>query len=77
MDFAEILNEPRQDCVMPHLALKSIYWAIDGSATRHDGCVNSRRNRKRITEAFVWAKTVSGIAQTVYRGFKPEPTALS
>ncbi len=55
---------------MPHLALKSIYWAIDGSATRRDGYAISRGNRKRITEAFGWAKTVGGMAQTVYRGFK-------
>ena len=28
------------------------------------------RHRKRIEEAFGWAKTVGGMAQTVYRGLE-------
>jgi hypothetical protein len=30
----------------------------------------SIKHRKRIEEAFGWAKTVGGMAQTVYRGVK-------
>ena len=44
------------------------YSAINGRTTRHEGYALSIRNRKRIKEAFGWAKTVGGMAQTVYRG---------
>ena len=52
----------------PHVAQKVRYSAIDGRTTRHKGCDLSIRHRKRIEEAFGWAKTVGGMAQTVYRG---------
>ncbi|WP_353351881.1 transposase, partial [Aquicoccus sp. SU-CL01552] len=35
---------------------------------RHKGYVLSLKRRKQIEEAFVWAKTVGGMAQTMYRG---------
>lgn len=41
---------------------------MEGIATRHEGYALSIKHRKRIEEAFGWAKTVSGMAQTVYRG---------
>jgi hypothetical protein len=62
---------------MPHLALKSIYWAVDGSATRRDGYAISRRNRKRITDAFGWAKTVGGMAQPSIAASNGRAHALS
>ena len=42
---------------------------MDGRTTRHQGYALSIKHRKkRIEEAFGWAKTVGGMAQTVYRG---------
>jgi transposase len=67
-DAAEFVADLRQACVTPHVARRSRYSAIDGRTTRHDGYAKSQRNRKRIEEAFGWAKTVGGMAQTVYRG---------
>ena len=53
---------------MPHVAQKVRCSAIDGRTTRHKNYALSIRNRKGIEEAFGWAKTVCGMAQTVYRG---------
>jgi transposase len=69
-DAAEFVADLRQACVTPHVAQKSRYSAIDGCTTRHEGYALSIRNRKRIEEAFGWAKTVGGMAQTVYRGLE-------
>ena len=69
-DAAEFVADLRQACVTPHVAQKSRYSAIDGRTTRHDSYAKSQRNRKRIEEAFGWAKTIGGIAQTVYRGLE-------
>lgn len=52
----------------PHVAQKSRYSAIDGRTTRSDGYAMSIKHRKRIEEAFGWAKTVGGMTQTIYRG---------
>jgi len=45
---------------------------IDGkenqAGTRHEGYGLSQKHRKRIEEPFGWAKTVGGMAQTMYRG---------
>lgn len=60
----------REACVTPHVAQRSRYSAIDGRTTRHNGYAKSQRHRKRIEEAFGWAKTVGGMAQTVYRGLE-------
>ena len=69
-DAAEFVADLRQACVTPHVAQKSRYSAIDGRTTRHNGYAKSQRNRKRIEEAFGWAKTVGGMTQTVYRGIE-------
>lgn len=69
-DTAEFVTDLRQACVTPHVAQKSRYSAIDGRTTRHEGYVLSIKHRKRIEEAFGWAKTVGGMAQTVYRGLE-------
>ena len=42
----------------------------DGRTTRHPGYALSRIHRKKIEERFGWAKTVGGMAQTVYRGLE-------
>jgi len=67
-DAAEFVADLRRACVTPHIAQKSRYSAIDGRTTRHEGYALSIKHRKRIEEAFGWAKTVGGMAQTVYRG---------
>ena len=67
-DAAEFVVDLRQACVTPHVAQKSRYSAIDGRTTRHEGYALSIKHRKRIEEAFGWAKTSGGMAQTVYRG---------
>mgnify|MGYP001328514146 FL=1 len=69
-DAAEFVADLRQACVTPHVAQKTRYSAIDGRTTRHEGYALSIRNRKRIEESFGWAKTVGGMAQTVYRGLE-------
>ena len=67
-DAAEFVADLRQACVTPHVAQKSRYSAIDGRTTRHKGYDLSLKHRKRIEEAFGWAKTMGGMVQTVYRG---------
>jgi transposase len=67
-DAAEFVADLRQACVTPHVAQKSRYSAIDGRTTRHAGYAQSQKHRKKIEEPFGWAKTVGGMAQTMYRG---------
>jgi hypothetical protein len=42
--------------------------AIDGRTTRHPGYAISQRIRKRVEEAFGWAKTVAGLRKMRHRG---------
>ncbi|WP_375573869.1 IS5 family transposase [Seohaeicola saemankumensis] len=67
-DAAGFVSDLRQACVTPHVAQKSRYSAIDGRTTRHEGYALSQKHRKKIEEPFGWAKTVGGMAQTMYRG---------
>ena len=67
-DAGGFVRDLRQACVTPHVAQKSRYSAIDGRTTRHEGYGQSQKHRKKIEEAFGWAKTVGGMAQTMYRG---------
>lgn len=67
-DSADFVADLRRACVTPHVARKARHSAIDGRTTRHDGYALSQRRRKKIEEPFGWAKTVGGMAQTVYRG---------
>lgn len=69
-DAAQFVADLRKACVTPHVAQKSRYSGIDGRTTRHEGYALSIKHRKRIEEAFGWAKTVGGMAQTVYRGLE-------
>ena len=69
-DTADFVAEMRRACVTPHVAQKARHSAIDGRTTRHEGYALSIKHRKRIEEAFDWAKTVGGMAQTVYRGIE-------
>ncbi len=67
-DAGGFVCDLRQACVTPHVAQKSRHSAIDGRTTRHKGYGQSQKHRKKIEEAFGWAKTVGGMAQTMYRG---------
>lgn len=67
-DSADFVADLRQACVTPHVAQKARHSAIDGRTTRHEGYALSQKRRKKIEEPFGWAKTVGGMAQTVYRG---------
>ena len=67
-DTAGFVTDLRQACVTPHVAQKSRHSAIDGRTTRHEGYAQSIKHRKRTEEAFGWAKTIGGMAQTVYPG---------
>lgn len=69
-DAAEFAANLRQACVTPHVAQKSRYSAIDARTTRQKEYALSIKHRKRIEKAFGWAKTVGGMAQTVYRGLE-------
>ena len=75
-DSADFVAELRKACVTPHVAQRARHSAIDGRTTRHEGYALSQKRRKRIEEPFGWAKTVGGMAQTVYRGVervRPRP----
>ncbi len=67
-DSADFVRDLRRACVTPHVARKARHSAIDGRTTRHAGYALSQKHRKRIEEPFGWAKTIGGMAQTVYRG---------
>jgi len=69
-DSADFVAELRQMVVTPHVAQKSRHSAIDGRTTRHPGYAKSQRCRKKIEEPFGRAKTVGGMARTMYRGIK-------
>ena len=66
-DSAGFVADLRQAHVSPHVGRKTRNSAIDGRTTRHLGYALSQKQRKKIKEPFGWAKTVGGIAQTVYR----------
>jgi transposase len=67
-DSAGFVRDLRRACVTPHVARKARHSSIDGRTTRHEGYALSQKHRKRIEEPFGWAKTVGGMAQTIYRG---------
>lgn len=67
---ADFVAELRQMVVTPHVARKSRLSAIDGQTTRHPGYAKSQLCRTKIEEPFGWAKTIGGMAQTMYRGIE-------
>lgn len=75
-DAASFVGELRRMAVTPHIARNDAVTktgkrrrsAVDGRTTRHEGYAVSQRIRKRIEEAFGWAKTVAGLAKTKLRG---------
>jgi transposase len=69
-DARDFVAELREINVTPHLAQNTSgrRSAIDGRTTRHAGYDVSQRIRKRIEEAFGWAKTVAGLRKARHRG---------
>ena len=69
-DTSDFVAELREINVTPHLAQNTSgrRSAIDGRSTRHTGYGISQRIRKRIEEAFGWAKTVAGLRKARHRG---------
>ena len=60
-DVQDFVNELRSINVAPHVAAKARRSAIDGRTTRHAGYRISQVIRKRIEEAFGWAKAAAGL----------------
>src|SRR3954468_12087502 len=71
-DTQDFVAELREINVTPHVAQNTNgrRSAIDGRTTRHPGYAISLRIRKRIEEAFGWAKTIGGLARPMLRGVK-------
>jgi transposase len=67
-DAEDFVNELRSMNVVPHVAAKTRNSAIDGRTTRHAGYRASQIVRKRIEEAFGWAKAAAGFARARHRG---------
>jgi IS5 family transposase len=69
-DTRDFVAELREINVTPHVArnIRGRRSAIDGRTTRHPGYDISLRIRKRIEEAFGWAKTVAGLRKARHRG---------
>ncbi|MCA4913503.1 MAG: transposase, partial [Roseomonas sp.] len=69
-DTQDFVAELREINVTAHVAQNTIgrRSAIDGRTTRHPGYAISLRIRKRIEEAFGWAKTVAGLRKARHRG---------
>src|SRR5882762_10873805 len=69
-DAKDFVMELRERAVTPHVAQNDTNRrsAIDGRTTRHPGYAVSMRIRKRIEEAFGWAKTVAGLRKMRHRG---------
>lgn len=67
-DAEDFVNELRSMNVVAHVAAKARGSAVDRRTTRHGGYAASLRIRKRIEEAFGWAKSTAGFARTRHRG---------
>jgi transposase len=69
-DTSDFVMELRERTVTPHVAQNQNgrRSAIDGRTTRHPGYAISQRIRKRIEEAFGWAKTIAGLRKMRHRG---------
>src|SRR5215831_7130012 len=69
-DVGDFVMELREKAVTPHVAQSTNgrRSAIDGRTTRHSGYAVSQRIRKRVEEAFGWAKTVAGLRKMRHRG---------
>jgi transposase len=67
-DSQDFVNELRAMNVTPHVAAKARASAVDPRTTRHASYKTSLRIRKRIEEAFGWAKSAAGLRKTRHSG---------
>jgi transposase len=75
-DVRAFTADLRRMLVTPHIAQNDTVnrrgvqrpSSIDDRTTRHPGYLASQRLRKRIEEAFGWAKTIAGLAKAKLRG---------
>lgn len=67
-DLRHFVDGCRALGVVPHVAQRKMYSAIDGRTTRHGTYGVSQRVRKRVEEIFGWAKTIGGLRKTRYKG---------
>jgi len=69
-DAEDFVNELRSMRVTPHVAQNTSgrRSAIDEGTAGHPGYAISQRIRKRVEEAFGWAKTVAGLRKMRHRG---------
>ena len=84
-DAASFIEALRSRSITPHIAIngsvsklgKVRKTVVDERTTRHPGCAISQRIRKRIEEAFGWAKPIGGIAKLKVRGFARADAAFT
>lgn len=84
-DAASFVEALRARSITPHIAIngsvsklgKVRKTSVDGRTTRHSGYVISQRVRKRIEEAFGWAKPIGGIAKLKVRGLAKADAAFT
>ena len=69
-DSADFVTALRDKAVTPHVAQHTSgrRSAIDEGTAGHPGYAISQRIRKRVEEAFGWAKTVAGLRKMRHRG---------
>lgn len=70
-DQGPFVDEVRKLGATPHVAqcITTVRGScIDGRTTRHEGYAISQKKRKRVEEAFGWAKTVGMLRKTRHRG---------
>jgi hypothetical protein len=84
-DAAPFVTDLKARKVTPHIAINGTVsklgkvrkTAVDGRATRHGGYEISQRIRKRIEEAFGWAKTIGGLTKLKVRGLARADAAFT
>jgi IS5 family transposase len=69
-DSADFVMQLQDKAITPHVAQNTNgrRSAVDDRITRHPGYAISQRIRKRVEEAFGWAKTVAGLRKMRHRG---------
>ena len=69
-DSADFVMQLQDKAVTPHVAQNTSgrRSAVDDRISRHPGYAISQRIRKRVEEAFGWAKTVAGLRKMRHRG---------
>jgi IS5 family transposase len=69
-DSADFVMQLQDQAVTPHVAQNTSgrRSAVDDRITRHLGYAISQRIRKRVQEAFGWAKTIAGLRKMRHRG---------